>query len=153
MTRRWARLTCPALATRHASPWWRKMSAAFYFSLGTFGDLCRRRLRDVQGLKGTLYLSDRIDRDPSISRGGVDMPVSQQVLDDADVHPLFQQVCGEAVSQRVDRDRLIQTGNFNSKAAGALQGANRNGTSRIGAREQEVLRTSTPPIGAKNAEQ
>src|SRR5713226_415021 len=135
MTRRWARLTCPALATRHASPWWRKMSATSNFSLGTFGDLCRRRLRDVQGLKGTLYLSDRIDRDPSISSGGVDMPVSEQVLDDADVHPLLQQVCGEAVPQRVDGDCLIQASSLSGKTTGALQGAHRDRTSRIGAWE------------------
>ena len=55
--------------------------------------------------------------------------------------------------QRVHGDSLVQTGSLSGKAAGALQGANRDGTGRIGTGEQEVLWTSAPPIGAKNAEQ
>src|SRR5674476_1578550 len=46
-----------------------------------------------------------------------------------------------------------QSGSLGSQAAGTLQGAHRDGTGRVGAREQEVLRTGAPPIGAKNAEQ
>jgi hypothetical protein len=138
---------------RQVSPWRRKISATSSFGRDMSEDLCRSRLADVQGVKGTFDLSDRIDCDPGIPSGGVDMPVSQQVLNDADVHSLLQQVRGEAVSQRVDGDHLIQAGSLGGQAAGTLQGAHCNGTGRVGAREQEVLRTGAPPIGAKNAEQ
>ena len=103
MTRSWAQLTCPTLSLRQASPWRRKISATSSFGRDMSGDLCGRRLADVQGVKGTFDLSDRIDRDPGIPSGGVDMPVSQQVLDDVDVHPLLQQVRGEAVPQMCGR--------------------------------------------------
>ena len=76
MTRSWAQLTCPTLSLRQASPWWRKISAASSFGRDMSGDLCGRRLADVQSVKGTFYLSDRIDRNPGIPSGGVDMPVS-----------------------------------------------------------------------------
>src|SRR3981081_2740674 len=97
MTRSWAQLTRPTLSLRQASPWRRKISATSSFGRDMSGDLCGRRLADVQCVKGTFSLSERIDRAPGIPSGGVDMPVSQQVLDDADVHPLLQQVSGEAV--------------------------------------------------------
>ena len=35
ITLSWARLTCPALACRHAGPWVRKMSAISRFGRGT----------------------------------------------------------------------------------------------------------------------
>ena len=35
MTFNWSRLTCPALAARHAAPWSRKISATSSFGRGT----------------------------------------------------------------------------------------------------------------------
>src|ERR1035437_141730 len=151
MTRSWARLTCPTLSLRQASPWRRKISATSSFGRDMSGNLCGRRLADVQSVKGTFYLSDRIDRDPGIPGGGVDMPVAQQVLNDVDIDGLLQKMGGKAVPQRVDGDHFIQAGSLGGQAAGTLQGAHRDGTGRGGAREQEVLRTGAPPIGAKNA--
>ena len=81
------------------------------------------------------------------------MPMAQQVLDHADVDTLLQKMGGEAVPQRVDGDGLVQAGGLRRKTAGALQGAHRDGTCRIGPRKQEVLRASALPIGAENAEQ
>src|SRR6202140_5092369 len=45
MTRRWARLTCPALAVRHASPWRRKMSATSSLGRGGSRGLAKNDIR------------------------------------------------------------------------------------------------------------
>jgi hypothetical protein len=100
---------------------------------GHVRQLCRRWLADVQSVKGTFYLSDRIDGDPGIPSGGVDMPVAQQVLNDVDIDALLQKMGGKAVPQRVDGDHFIQAGSLGGQAAGTLQGAHRDGTGRVGA--------------------
>ena len=42
--------------------------------------------------------ADRLGRDPGVERGGVELGVSEQHLDDADVDILFQEVGGKAVA-------------------------------------------------------
>ena len=43
-----------------------------------------------------------------VDLGGADTCVSQQHLDDADVHALFQQVRGEAMPQRMRPEAMIE---------------------------------------------
>ena len=105
MTRSWPRLKCPTLALRQASPWRRKTSATSSVGRGISGvAMPEAAWRCSDASSGTFYLSDRIDGDPSISRSGVDMPMPKQILDHPDVHPLFQQVSGEAMPQGVHGD-------------------------------------------------
>src|ERR1700704_1955162 len=94
MTRRWARLTCAALATRHASPWRRKTSATSNLGQGIAGALGRRCHVDVQKVERALNLSDAIERYPRVPGGGRDMPVPQQVLDHSDIDALLQEMGG-----------------------------------------------------------
>jgi hypothetical protein len=53
-----------------------------------------------------LYLTDRIERDPCISRHGCDVAVAEQVLNHADIDAAFQQMRRKAVPQRVNGKAL-----------------------------------------------
>ena len=54
--------------------------------------------------------ANRVGGDAGIERGGVELGVPEQYLDDADVDVLFQQMRGEAVAQRVRRHPLPDLG-------------------------------------------
>src|ERR1700737_3048289 len=101
MTRNCPRLRCPALSLRHASPWRRKISATSSFGRDIPAALCRRGALNLQGIKRALHLADDIDRDARIARCGVDVAMAQQILDDADIHTLLQEMGGEAMPERV----------------------------------------------------
>src|ERR1700760_2758727 len=106
ITFNWARLRWPALALRHAAPWARKTSAT-----SRRGRAMRRRsggrgsAREVeaQPLKRAFDVADRVDGDAGVERGRLQLGVSEQDLDHADVDVLFEQVSGEAVPQGVRR--------------------------------------------------
>src|SRR5438477_2870506 len=102
MTRRWARLTCAALAARHASPWRRKTSATSNLGLGIAGASGRRSLVDVQKVERALNLPDGIERHPRVPGGCRDMPVAQQILHHPDIDALLHQMGGEAMPQLVN---------------------------------------------------
>jgi len=68
-----------------------------------------------------LDLPDQVDSNAGIARGRLDVPMPEQVLDDANVDALFKQVGRKTVSQRVDRDRLAQPGGLGRAPAGQLQ--------------------------------
>src|ERR1700761_4581027 len=112
ITFNWARLRWPALALRHAAPWARKTSATPGLRSG--GRAMRRRsggrgsAREVeaQPLKRAFDVADRVDGDAGVERGRLQLGVSEQDLDHADVDILFEQVSGEAVPQGVRRDSL-----------------------------------------------
>src|SRR5512136_1363591 len=110
MTRSWARLRWPALAMRQASPWQRKMSATSSFGRSTAVELCGRDERYLQGFQRALNLPDHARCHARIPRCGVDVPVSEQVLDDAKLDSVFQQMGRKAVSQCVHRYALGQSG-------------------------------------------
>jgi len=81
-----------------------------------------RRCRcQVQVFERALDLPDQVDGNAGIARRRLDVPMPEQVLDDANVDALFKQVCRKTVSQRVDRDRLAQPGGLGRAPAGQLQ--------------------------------
>src|SRR5580704_8341514 len=94
-----SRLTWPALALRHAGPWSRKISATSKAGRDTRAASAGRPdlelERDV--LQRAHDLADRLGGDAGIERRGVELGVTKQDLDDADINVLLEQVGGEAV--------------------------------------------------------
>src|SRR6185312_8173089 len=82
MTFSCARLTCPALALRHAGPWRRKISAT-----STAGRDTGRRASGGRAHLGEQQveragdLADRLEGDTGIERRGVELLVPEQHLD------------------------------------------------------------------------
>src|ERR1700690_1562493 len=113
MTFSWPRLTWPALALRHAGPWARKMSAtsrggrAMRRSSG--GQRASRQV-EAEPLQRTGHVADRVDGDAGIERRRLQLGVSQQHLNHANVDILFKQMRGEAVPQGVRRHPLGDPG-------------------------------------------
>ena len=68
--------------------------------------------------------------------GGVEAAMAQQDLDGSQVCASLQQVSGEAMSQRVDRDMLVQLGMLGCPSAGLEHGAGRDGLLGCGAGEE-----------------
>ena len=123
MTRRWARLRCAVLTARQAAPWLRKISATSSFGRDIAGASVRRCRCQVQVFERALDLPDQVDSSAGIAHGSLDVPMSEQVLDDANVDTLFEQMGRKTVSQRVDGDRFAQAGGFGGAPAGQLQRA------------------------------
>jgi len=77
----------------------------------------------VQVVERALDLPDQVDGNAGIAHGRLDVPMSKQVLDDANVDTLFEQMGRKTVSQRVDGDRFAQARGFGGAPAGQLQRA------------------------------
>ncbi len=80
-------------------------------------------IRDLQGgalhaqlrcggtwLQWTDHLAQDLGGDVGVERCCLELLVSKQYPDHADIHLLFEQVGGEAVAQRVQRDLLVDAG-------------------------------------------
>src|SRR5581483_1254332 len=86
--------------------------------------LRRRRIRAVsprtpaarwaQALKGALDLGNHSGRRPTVAGRRLELVVSEQRLDDADIRAALKQMGGEAVARRMQRDRLAQPRSFGS---------------------------------------
>src|SRR6202035_4057327 len=98
MTLSWPRLTWPAWDARQAGPRWRKMSAT-----STAG-------RDNGRASTGHHLAERVDGDASVECRRVELLVSEQHLDDADIGLLFQKMGGKAVPQGVNTGTLGNAG-------------------------------------------
>src|ERR1700688_1336302 len=94
----WPRLTWPALASRQAWPWPRKMSATSRARRATRsgrqagasrGDLAQVQ---TEPLQRTRHVADRVDGDARVERGRFQLGVSEQDLDDPDIDVLFEQM-------------------------------------------------------------
>src|SRR5437868_4038847 len=127
ITLSWVRLTWPAFALRHAGPQSRKMSATSRAGRDmTAGVLCRRRLGSVSGQRSETiqWAHDRSDRVGGYMRvecGGLELGMAEQNLDQANIGFLLQQVCGEAVPQRVWRHPLLDLGYLGCGMNGAVE--------------------------------
>src|SRR3954463_4831989 len=75
----------------------------------------------VQELKRALDAPNGIESHPRITGGGRNVPMPEQVLNDPDVDPLFQEVGGKAVAQSVSRDALVQAGSLDPTPTRPLQ--------------------------------
>ena len=108
---------------------------------------------------GLVTAADRGVGDAGVKRGGVELGVAEQHLDDADVGVLLQQVGGEAVPQRVRRHPLLDPGGLGGGVDGAVELAGRERLDRVAAREQPAARQqhaappALPPPVAQQFEQ
>src|SRR4051812_5007984 len=154
MTRRWARLRCPALAARQAGPKRRKMSAT-----SSRGRVMPRtgsgrwRSSELKQLERALDLPDGVQGDPGVARRRGDLPMPQQVLDHPDVDALLEQVGGEAVPQGVHGHRLVEPGGLDRLAAGPLHRARRDRAGRVRPWEQPRWQSGATPVRAQDHEQ
>jgi len=73
-----------------------------------------------QMFERTGHRADRLGRDASVEGGRIELAVSHQDLDDADIDILFQQMGGEAVAQRMGRHPLSDPGRFGRLMDGAV---------------------------------
>src|SRR5713226_2768023 len=151
ITLSWPRLTWPALALRHAGPSARKISATSSAGRATRAASGGRRHDEV--LERAPDLADSLGGDLGVERRGVELLVPEQHLDHADVDLLLQEMGGEAVPQRVERDTLVDPGHLRRGMAGTIELACRQRLHRIAAREQPTLWPCRLPIGAQQLQQ
>lgn len=78
-------------------------------------------------------LADRLGGDAGIERRGVELSVTEQHLDDADIDVLLQEVGGEAVRQGVQGDALVDLRHLGGGVAGAIELARGHWLGRIAA--------------------
>ena len=94
MTLSWPRLTWPAWDVRQAGPRRRKMSATSTAGRDNGGASAGHLAQEVERAR---HLADRTDRDACVERRGVELFVSEQHLDDADIGLLLQKMRGKTV--------------------------------------------------------
>src|SRR4029077_12242317 len=134
----WSRLTCPALARRHATPWSRKISATSNAGRDTAPALRRQRVflallgllaRLRQQVERALDAGDHAGGDTRVARRRLQLVVTQQRLDNSNIGTTLEQVGGEAVAQRVQRHGLLDPGRVGRhvKQAAQLAGGHRLG--------------------------
>ena len=97
--------------TRHAAPRFRRAA----------------RLLELEGdmLQRAHDLADRLGGDTSIERRGIELGVTEQDLDHADVDVLLEQMGGKAVPQGVERYALLDLGHMGGGMAGTIELAGR----------------------------
>ena len=107
ITLSWTRFRCPVCAARYAGPAARKMSATsseVATGSAVWRTLCIGEHRQL--VERTDYIPDRARRDPRVERGGRQLRVTQQDLDDADIDAILQKRGRKAVPQRIRPDPL-----------------------------------------------
>src|SRR6516165_340679 len=110
MTLSWPRLTWPAWEARQAGPRWRKMSATSTAGRDN-GRVLGGWLHLVQQqVERTGHLTDRLNGDAGVERRRVQLLVSEQHLDDADIGLLLQQMRSKAVPQGMNPDAFGDAG-------------------------------------------
>src|SRR6516225_861477 len=107
MTLSWPRLTRPAWDARQTGPRRRKISATSTAGRGNGGASAGHLQQQVER---ACHLAERVDGDAGVERRGVELLVSEQHLDDADIGLLLEEVGGKAVPQRVNADPLANVG-------------------------------------------
>src|SRR5215472_14516035 len=110
---------CPRLkraVCRQAGPWRRKMSATSSTMSSATGPLV-----GTQVLEWADDLAQQIGGDLGIERCRLQLLVPEQYLNDADIDLLFEQVGGEAVSQRMHGHVLLNLGILGSGMDGAIE--------------------------------
>src|SRR6185312_12740189 len=120
ITFNWSRLTRPALARRQAAPWPREDIRDLQRRTGHRRRPLRRRLvfpalagllaRLRQQVERALDGRDHAGGDAGVARGGVELLMTEQRLDDSDIGAALEQVGREAVAQWVQRHPLLDPG-------------------------------------------
>src|SRR6516225_5058508 len=147
MTLSWPRLTWPAWDARQAGPRWRKMSAT-----STAGrDNGRASAGHLQQqVERARHLAERVDGDAGVECRRVELLVSEQHLDDADIGFLFQKMGGKAVPQRVNTNTLGNAGALGCHANEPVELAPTHVLSPV-AGEQPELAGMHPSLLARSA--
>src|SRR3981189_195851 len=154
MTFNWARLTWPALAQRHAGPWVRKISATSIGGRGKESRVLRRRPHPCDEMfERAGNLAERLEGDARIECSGIELLVPEQHLDNADVGLLLQQMRGEAVPQRVQRNGLVDLRHLRRGMAGPVELPRRQRIDRVLPGKQPALRAPRLPPRAQQFEQ
>src|SRR5215467_13813489 len=96
---------------------------------------------------------DRPGGHPRIERRRIELGVTEQNLDHADVDVLLQEMGGEAVPQRVERYALVDLGYLSCCMASAIELAHREMVDPVLSGKQPSLRPCCPPPGAQQFEQ
>src|SRR5271154_6627407 len=164
ITFNWPRLTWPALASRQAGPWSRKISAtsrarrtpksgrqagASLLAASFTGIWGKFRLSRSNGLVTSriVLMATRVER------GGVELGVPEQNLDHANVDVLFEQMRGEAVPQSMRRDTLGDPRRLRRGADGAMELPGAHRIDGVLTRKQPSPRARRPPPIAQQLEQ
>src|SRR5271166_4606031 len=156
MTFIWPRLTWPALALRHTGPWARKTSAtsrrgrAMRPWSGGWRSACEV---DAQPLQWALDVADRVDGDAGVECGRLELGVSEQHLDHANIDVLLEQMRGEAVPQGMRRYALGDPRHVRGGGHGPVELTGRHRVDRVLAGKQPDLRSRRPPPVAQQFEQ
>ena len=84
--------------------------------------------------------ADHVGGDVRVEHGRIQLGMSEQHLDDADIDFLLQQMGSEAVPQGMRRDPLIDPRHLGGSMTGAIELARGHRLRRIAAREQPTSR-------------
>src|SRR6516165_1863577 len=147
MTFSWPRLTWPAWEARQAGPRWRKMSATSTVGRGNSRALAGHLQQNIERAG---HLAERVDGDAGIESRRIELLVSEQNLDDADIGLLLQEVGGKAVTQRMNADALGDAGTPGCQANDPMQLARTRMLPAV-AGKQPRLRGRHPALLARNA--
>ena len=155
MTFNWPRLKCPRSMLSPRRP----VGAEDIRDLqgGTRARAATVRARDW--LQWTDHLAQDLGGDVGIERCGLELFVSEQHLDHADIHLLLEQVGGEAVAQRVHRDALVDARREGRLMHRAVQLSGAQGLDGVQARKQPAalehlaLSSGHSPPGAQPLQQ
>src|SRR6516162_4930268 len=147
MTFSWPRLTWPAWEARQAGPRWRKMSATSTVGRGNSRASAGHLPQEVERAR---HLAERVDGDAGIESRRIELLVSEQNLDDADIGLLLQEVGGKAVTQRMNADALGDAGTPGCQANDAMQLARTRMLPAV-AGKQPGLSGRHPALLARNA--
>src|ERR1700730_8238938 len=149
MTLIWPRLTWPALARRHAAPWSRKISATSRAGrdmpagrsnrLRRLASLPGRPARLAQQVEWALDGGDHASGHPRVARCCVELVVTEESLNDADIGPTFEQMGRKTVAQRMQRHRLLDAGRVSRLVKQTIELPGRHRLSWRAAREQPAL--------------
>src|SRR4029077_13544330 len=144
----WSRLTWPALARRHAVPWSRKISATSKAGRDMAGRSSRlRRLASLPGRPARLAQQvewaldgrDHAGGHARVARCRVELVVTEESLNDADIGPTFEQMGRKTVAQRMQRHRLLDAGRGSRLVKQTIELPGRHRLSWLAAREQPAL--------------
>jgi len=77
--------------------------------------------RKLQGFQGTSHRLNILLHDVSIYFGGLHIGMPHELLDDANVYPVFKQMGGEGVAEAVGANTFCDSGPIHSDLDGLLQ--------------------------------
>ncbi len=140
ITLSWPRLRWSALARRQAAPWARKMSATSSLSRGMTPAQAGCLTVILRCSSGLLTARRVVLATRAVARGGIEFAVARQDLDHPDVDLLLEQVGGEAMPERVQRDALVDAGRLPGAIKGATELARGERIDRVLTGKQPTLR-------------